>query len=105
MFASAIGIGAEERPQFQDAINHAAKALAITSARAPLAATSLLPAVGQDPVPPVRARPSSSCRIPSWLKYTLIGAAAAGGGYAAAQIGHDGGHRDRGGSDNDVPRR
>jgi hypothetical protein len=34
-----------------------------------------------------------SCGLPSWLKYSLIGVAAAGGGYALSQaMGHGGEH-------------
>ena len=48
----------------------------------------------QDPVDPPRSRTSQRCSygIPAWLKYALVGAAAAGGGYAVSQIDHHGGH-------------
>lgn len=98
MLASTIGIGAAERAPLQESISQAAKVLAAqTPASQPsTAAKGMTPrrdGAAQDPVPSVRARPAPcGCGIPSWLKYTLIGAAAAGGGYAASQIGHHGGH-------------
>jgi len=94
MLASTMGIGAAERPQLTDSIKKAAKTLAVQRN-----------ASAQDPVPSVRAsRASCGCGFPSWLKYTLIGAAAAGGGYAVSQIGHNG-HGQRGPMDNDGGRR
>lgn len=38
-----------------------------------------------------RRSQSCSCGIPSWLKYTLVGATAAGGGYALSQATNHGG--------------
>jgi hypothetical protein len=33
--------------------------------------------------------------MPAWVKYSLVGAAAAGGGYALSQVGHHGGNDGR----------
>lgn len=114
LLSSMVGIGAAERepaastpppaPLLRDAINHAAVALAVESSRAPQLATNRRDGSTQDPVPSVRARPVRSGGFPSWLKYTLIGAAAAGGGYAVSQIGHHD-HGGRGPMDNDPMRR
>jgi hypothetical protein len=105
MLASTMGIGAAERPLLQESINKAAKTLAARSSAAPQTAASSPQASSQDPVPSVRAsRASCGCGFPSWLKYTLVGAAAAGGGYAVSQIGHNG-HGQRGPMDNDGGRR
>ncbi|HEX9366702.1 MAG TPA: hypothetical protein VF921_08745 [Vicinamibacterales bacterium] len=99
MLASTIGIGAADRAPLQESINQAAKALAAQvtpasqSSIAAKAMTTRRDGGAQDPVPSVRMRPAScGCGIPSWVKYTLIGAAAAAGGYAVSQIGHHGGH-------------
>jgi hypothetical protein len=113
MLTSTIGIGAAERAPLQESISHAAKALASQStpasvpSKAANGTTTRHDGAAQDPVPSVRARQAScGCGIPSWLKYTLIGAAAAGGGYAASQIGHRGGHEgQRGPMDTDGTRR
>ena len=97
MLASTTGIGAAERSPLQESINQAAKALAAqaTPASRPSTdgVTTRRDGAAQDPVPSVRMRPAKcGCGFPSWLKYTLVGAAAAGGGYALSQIGHHGGH-------------
>jgi hypothetical protein len=105
MLASTMGIGAAERPQLKESINKAAKTLAARSSAAPQAAASQRNASAQEPVPSVRAsRASCGCGLPSWLKYTLIGAAAAGGGYAVSQIGHNG-HDQRGPMEKETGRR
>jgi hypothetical protein len=48
--------------------------------------------------PEARRPPSCTCGLPSWVKYSLIAAAGAAGGYALSQIDHHGGH---GGFDKD----
>lgn len=105
MLSSTIGLGAAERTGLQDSINQAAKVLAAQPAAA--SKSSARRDGSQDPVPSVRARPASSgWGIPTWLKYTLVGAGAAGGGYALSQLGHHGGHDgSRGTTDNDATRR
>src|SRR6266849_3520093 len=90
MLASTIGIGAAERAPLRESISQAAKVLAAqTPAPQPSTAakgtTTRRDGAAQDPVPSVGMRPAScGCGIPSWMKYTLIGAAAAAGGYAAS---------------------
>ena len=111
MLASTMGIGAAERAPLHESIGQAAKALAAQANPAqPSAAakgmTTRRDGVAQDPVPSVRNRQSScGCGIPSWVKYTLIGVAAAGGGYAASQLGHHDGHGGRGPMDTDGTRK
>ena len=72
--------------------------------------------VEQDAAPPRRhrheddpaAEPEShrsrhhSHGMPGWVKYTLVGAAAAGGGYALSQVGHHGSGNDGRRIDSDV---
>ena len=60
--------------------------------------------VAQEPVQPQPSRVSRgcSCGMPTWLKYTLVGAAAAAGGYGLSRVGHHGGD---GGNDKDPKER
>src|ERR1700674_4473928 len=93
LLSSTVGIGATERDatstgvtpgqqeQFRESI---IRALAAVASR-PLRGGQVLTArrdVAQEPVQPQppRVLPGCSCGIPAWHKYTLVGAAAAGGG-------------------------
>lgn len=110
LLCSTAGIGAAERDatstgepgrqarQFRASIASAIAAVASRSAqRGPLSTASR--EVMQEPAPqPSRVSPGCSCGIPAWLKYTMIAAAAAGGGYGLSQLGH---HGEGGGTQSD----
>jgi hypothetical protein len=93
------GVAPAPQQQFRASIVQAMATLPVASG-SPQAARARQ---DQDPQPGRQPRTSQgcSCGIPGWLKYSLVGVAAAGGGYALSRIGHDdGGDRgpnDRGG--------
>jgi hypothetical protein len=111
MLVSTISMGAAERAPIQESINQAAKTLAVKVAPALQSSTAAGTATrrgraAQDPVPSVRNRQAScGCGLPRWVKYALVGAAAAGGGYAASQIGNHGERGNHGPMDNDATRK
>lgn len=109
LLSSSIGIGAADHgavtpappaAPLRDAISHSVLGLAAESSR-PRTSANRRDAAAQDPVSSARVRPACGCRFPSWLKYSLIGAAGAGGGYALSQMGHQD-HGRRGQGDNDA---
>ena len=107
LLSSTLGIGATERDatsagvtpgqqeQFRASILRAVASRPLGSGRGLTTRRD----VAQEPVQPQPARVSRgcSCGIPTWLKYTLVGAAAAAGGYGLSRVGHHGGD---GGNDN-----
>jgi hypothetical protein len=95
VMSSTAFIGAAEREatlapaqqaQFRASISQAIAAPSLTGA------ATQTPQASQDQDPPQGRRPrvsqGCSCGMPGWLKYSLIGVAAAGGGYALSQINH-----------------
>jgi hypothetical protein len=114
LLSSTVIIGAAERESTTSATPTASQEQFRASLTQAIATVATLPAASgstqtakasQDQEPPQgrRSRRSEpcSCGIPSWIKYSLIGAAAAGGGYALSQVGHrgDGGERGMNGPD------
>jgi hypothetical protein len=97
-------MAAESQEQFHVSLRQAIAAIATR----PMASGSIQTArASQDQISSQESRPritqSCSCGIPSWLKYSLIGVAAAGGGYALSQaVGGHGRGDDRGRRMNDA---
>jgi hypothetical protein len=88
----ASGLAPAQQEQFRASIAQAIATVPAASASTPAARASL----DQDPPQGRRPRASEgcSCGMPRWLKYSLVGVAAAGGGFALSQIGnHEGGDR------------